>query len=69
MGKGGDMQMTYILIMTMWLNGTYASMTTAEFSNEQACRYAGAQQEMTLRNDLKVNTKNYTFICVPKEMK
>ena len=62
--------MTYILIMSMWLNGTYASMATAEFSNEQACRYAGAVQEMTLRNDLKFNTsKSYTFICVPKEMK
>ena len=59
--------MTYILIMTMWLNGTYASMATAEFSNEQACRYAGAQQEVVLRNDFKLNTsKHYTFICVPK---
>ncbi len=38
---------------------------TAEFSNEQACRYAGAQQEVALRNDLKINTsKKYTFICV-----
>ena len=59
--------MTYILIMSMWLNGTYASMATAEFSNEQSCRYAGAQQEVALRNDLKINTsKKYTFTCVPK---
>ena len=60
--------MTYILIMSMWLNGTYASMATAEFSNEQACRYAGAQQEVALRNDLKIDTsKKYTFICVKGE--
>ena len=59
--------MTYILIMSMWLNGTYASMATAEFSNEQACRYAGAQQELALRTDFQLNTsKYYTFICVPK---
>ena len=59
--------MTYILIMSMWLNGTYASMATAEFSNEQACRYAGAVQEVTLRTDFKLDTsKHYTFICVPK---
>ena len=52
----------------MWLNGTYASMATAEFSNEQACRYAGAQQEVALRNDLKIDTsKKYTFICVKGE--
>ena len=59
--------MTYILIMTIWLNGTYASMATAEFGNEQACRYAGAQQELALRTDFQLNTsKYYTFICVPK---
>ena len=59
--------MTYILIMTIWLKGTQASMTIAEFSNEQACRYAGAQQELALRNDFKLDTsKYYTFICVPK---
>ena len=59
--------MTYTLIMTIWLKGTYASMAITEFSNEQACRYAGAQQEITLRNDFKLKTdKHYTFICVPK---
>ena len=62
--------MTYTLIMTIWL-GFYNSytpvVTTAEFSSEQACRYAGAQQELALRNDFKLNTsKYYTFICVPK---
>ena len=38
------------------------------FKTEQACRYAGAQQEMALRNDLKIDTsKKYTFICVKGE--
>ena len=35
------------------------------FDSEQACRYAGAQQEVALRNDLGINTaKHYTFVCV-----
>ena len=62
--------MTYTLIMTIWLgfyNRYTPVVTTAEFSSEQACRYAGAQQEVALRNDFKLNTsKDYTFICVPK---
>ena len=62
--------MTYTLIMTIWL-GFYDRytpvVTTAEFSSEQACRYAGAQQELALRTDFQLNTsKYYTFICVPK---
>ena len=62
--------MTYTLIMTIWLgfyNRYTPVVTTAEFSSEQACRYAGAQQEVALRNDFKIDTsKYYTFICVPK---
>lgn len=59
--------MTYILIMTIWLSGSYTAMATAEFSSEQACRYAGAQQEQAIRTDFQRNTsKYYTFICVPK---
>lgn len=63
--------MTYILIMTLYFTSVYPpqtfSMTTAEFTSEQACRYAGAQQEVVLRNDFKLDTnKYYTFICVPK---
>ena len=60
----------YTLIMTIWLgfyNRYTPVVTTAEFSSEQACRYAGAQQEVALRNDFKLNTsKHYTFICAPK---
>lgn len=62
--------MTYTLIMTIWLgfyNRYTPVVTTAEFTSEQACRYAGAQQEVALRNDFKLDTnKYYTFICVPK---
>ena len=60
--------MTYTLIMTFWLRTGYTlTVTTSDFSSEQACRYAGAQQEVALRNDFKLDTsKYYTFICVPK---
>lgn len=60
--------MTHTLIMTIWLgfNNTPV-VTTTEFSSEQACRYAGAQQELALRTDFQLNTsKYYTFVCVPK---
>ena len=63
--------MTYTLVMTIWLgfyNRYTPVVTTAEFSSEQACRYAGAQQELALRTDFQLNTsKFYTFICVPKD--
>ena len=63
--------MTYTLIMTTWLGfcSHYTPVvTTAEFSSEQACRYAGAQQELALRTDFQINTsKFYTFVCVPKD--
>jgi hypothetical protein len=61
--------MIYTLIMTLWLRGGgyTPTVTVSEHSSEQACRYAGAQQEVALRNDLRLNTsKYYTFICVPK---
>ena len=62
--------MAYILIMSIWMssyNAQPVTISTAEFGSEQACRYAGAQQEIALRNDFKLNTsKYYTFICVPK---
>lgn len=60
--------MTYTLIMTFWLSLSHSpTVTVSEHYSEQACRYAGAQQELALRNDFKLNTnKYYTFICVPK---
>lgn len=58
--------MIYVLIMTTFFN-IHIETTIAEFDSEKACRYAGAQQEVALRNDFNLNTsKYYTFICVPK---
>ena len=48
-------------------NGAMCMSTLDNFQTEQACRYAGAQQEVALRNDLKLKTDGrYTFICVKK---
>ena len=55
------------LIMTVYISGCVHMETLQGFQTEQACRYAGAQQEVALRNDLRIDTsKKYTFICVPK---
>ena len=54
--------MIYTLIMTICVinyntgHTVVANTSTAEFGSEQACRYAGAQQEIALRNDFKLNT-------------
>ena len=60
--------MIYTLIMTLWFGTGYTpTITVLEYSSEQACRYAGAQQELALRTDFQLNTsKYYTFVCVPK---
>ena len=60
--------MIYTLIMTVWLSTNHSpTVTTSDFSSEQACRYAGAQQELALRTDFQLNTsKYYTFVCIPK---
>lgn len=65
------------LIMTVYLGGgdliegkksSFAMTSVSNFQSEQACRYLGAQQEVALRNDLKIDTsKKYTFICVKGE--
>ena len=63
----------WALIMTIYIEGGYKtyntnSMATIDgFTSEQSCRYAGATQEVALRNDLKLKTDGrYTFICVKK---
>ena len=59
----------WALIMTMYIGYPYAISTSTldNFQTEQACRYAGATQEVALRNDLKLKTDGrYTFICVKK---
>ena len=64
----------WALIMTTYIQSSYplshanSTATLDNFQSEQACRYAGAQQEVALRNDLKLKTNEYyTFICVPKQ--
>ena len=55
----------WALIMTVYFSGFVHTQTLQGFQTEQACRMAGAQQEVALRNDLKIDTsKKYTFICV-----
>ena len=61
----------WALIMTMYITGSSQQGLTIStldgFTSEQACRYAGATQEVALRNDLKLKTdRRYTFICVKK---
>ena len=63
--RGGTVM--WSLIMTVYISGYVYMETLQGFQTEQACRYAGAQQEVALRNDFKLDTnKYYTFICVPK---
>ena len=61
----------WALIMTIYVTNSSARQslitTLDNFQTEQACRYAGATQEVALRNDLKLKTDGrYTFICVKK---
>lgn len=47
---------------------SYFQSTLDNFKTEEACKYAGAQQEVALRNDLKIKTnQKYTFVCVKKD--
>lgn len=59
--------MPYILFTALLGYNLQTSQTTAEFASEAACRYAGAQIEVALRNDFRVNTSTrFIAICVPK---
>ena len=59
----------FILVMTIYIHNSLFFIHSIDgFKTEQECIYLGAQQEVALRNDLKINTsKNYTFICVKGE--
>lgn len=63
----------WALIMTAYFGipsysesaATLTMSTVPGFNSELLCRQAGAQQEVVLRNDFKINTaKKYSFICV-----
>ena len=54
-----------ITFSTAYNHNVYTISTVQNFQSEQSCRYAGAQEELTLRTDFKLKTdKQYTFICV-----
>lgn len=63
----------WVLIMTLkfytaYDHESYHVETVQGFTSEQACRYAGASQEVALRQDLKLKTDGrYTFVCVLKD--
>ena len=63
----------WALIMTLGFGTAYGytsyfQSTLDNFKTEESCKYAGAQQEVALRNDLKIKTDNkYTFVCVKKD--
>lgn len=63
----------WALIMTVCLGipastqspATLTIGTVSTFETEILCRRAGAQQEVILRNDFKIDTdKKYSFVCV-----
>lgn len=66
----------WALIMTVYLGhsgfaydsrSSIVVSTLDNFKTEQDCLRAGGQQEVALRNDLKLKTDGrYTFICVKK---
>ena len=56
-----------VLFYTASGHKSYSTTVVSNFSSEQTCRYAGAQHEVTLRQDLKMSTdKQYSFTCVRK---
>ena len=57
--------MSWALVMTLIIFSKPEVTVVYGFTSEETCRYAWAQQEVVLRNDLKVNTKErFTFTCV-----
>lgn len=63
----------FSLIMTVYLgiptyidsSATLTISTVNGFDTEVLCRKAGAEQEVILRNDFRINTaKKYSFTCV-----
>lgn len=63
----------WALIMTVCLGipastqsqATLTVCAVSTFETEILCRRAGAQQEVILRNDFKIDTgKKYSFVCV-----
>lgn len=55
----------FTLIMSVIFNGKLIVVPIQGFETLEACNYAGAQQEVVMRNDFKIQTdKRYTVVCV-----
>ena len=55
----------FTLIISIIFNGKLIVTSVTGFDNLEACTYAGAQQEVVMRNDFKIYTdKRYTAVCV-----
>ena len=55
----------FTLIMSVVFNGKLLVTDIQGFESFEACAYAGAQQEVELRNQFSIYTdKRYTYVCV-----
>ncbi len=55
----------FTLIMSIIVGGTLTITTISGFDSLEACIYAGAKQEVELRNQFSIHTdKRYTYVCV-----
>ena len=55
----------FTLIMSIIISGKLTVTTISGFDSIEACTYAGAQQEVELRNQFSIYTdKRYTYVCV-----
>ena len=55
----------FTLIMSVIFNGRLVVTSISGFETLEACTYAGAKQEVELRNQFSIYTdKRYTYVCV-----
>jgi len=55
----------FTLIMSVIFNGKLVITSISGFDSLESCTYAGAQQEVVMRNDFKIYTdRRYTAVCV-----
>ena len=54
--------------MSIVFGGKLIVVPIQGFSSLESCTYAGAKQEVELRNEFKIYTdKNFTYVCVNME--
>ena len=55
----------FTLIMSVIFGGRLLIVPITGFETLEACNYAGAKQEVELRNEFKIQTdRRYTAVCV-----